>query len=211
MSDKLPALNNLAVPALTDLMYIVTPGIDPLGSFNITVADLQAFLNAVSPSVLEVNTTPVGNAGAGTDPLMSFSVPANTLDQNNQSIYAFMEGRASAQDGGAGDTRTFAWTYGGVAIDTRVINATNALCRWRVDLWIFRLAASGANSTYYVSEWQAWNSGVDTAPIRSFEVSGLITIDHTAANTLAMTGASSDAVNDDCVQSILQIIKYPAA
>lgn len=79
MSDKLPALNNLAVPALTDLMYIVTPGIDPLGSFNITVADLQAFFNADVPLRIFTDVADHGNVLAAETTIETISIPAGTL------------------------------------------------------------------------------------------------------------------------------------
>ena len=209
MSSKLPALSNLPIPALTDLFYIVTPGIDPLGSFNITYAQLRAALLTTMPEVLEVNVTPVGNVGAGTDNLMSFSVPANTLAQNGDSFSAFMEGTLSAQDGGAGDQRTLTWSYGGNTVDTRITQGVNAICRYQIEVNIFRKAASGVGSTYFTSRWDAWNSTTAAAVITTFEVNGLMTIDHTAANTFLMTGASTDAVNNDVVQNVLRMVKYP--
>lgn len=160
---------------------------------------------------LDIITSPVGNLGAGTDPLMSSQIDANILGQVNDAFYALAEGFVSAQDGGVGDTRTLSWSYGGVTLDTRVINAVNALCFWRVELWMFRITPSGPNTAYYISKWGAWNSGVDTAPIRSFELSNNIAINHAIANTLQVTGASSDAVNGDVTQRALVVAKYPAA
>ena len=209
MSDKLPALNNLPVPALTDLLYIVTPGIDPLGSFNITLAQIQAFLLSVAPNPLSSNFVLVGTTGAGPDNLMGFSVPGNTLDVQNAYLYASAAGQVSAQNGGAGDTRTIVWSYGGQTIDTRVINAVNTVCNWRVELFIGRILASGAGSTRAISWWSAWNSGVDTAPIRDFQTQPLLNVNHANANNLLFTGASSDAAVDDITQMQLTIIKYP--
>lgn len=209
MSDKLPALNNLVTPALTDLLYIVTPGIDPLGSFNITVEDLQAFFLLPAPDPLFSNFVLAGTTGAGPDNLMGFSVPGGTLDVQNAYLKVIAAGQVSAQNGGAGDTRTIVWSYGGVTIDTRVINAVNAVCNWRVELEIGRILASGAGSTRVVSKWEAWNSGIDTAPIRSFQTQPSINITHANANTLLFTGASSDAAVDDITQMELTITKYP--
>jgi hypothetical protein len=83
MSDKLPALNNLATPALTDLLYIVTPGIDPLGSFNITVEDLQAFLLAGVPRVIERNFTSTPTSVAGPVVMHTFDVPAGLMQDED--------------------------------------------------------------------------------------------------------------------------------
>jgi hypothetical protein len=151
------------------------------------------------------DTTAVGNVGAGTDDLISKSVEANVFGEDGDTMYVLMSGTASAQDGGAGDTRTIVWSLGGQTIDTRVINATNATCRWRVELHMVRTAAT---TIFYVSKWEAWNTGSDTAPLRSFQVSGTITVTLSNSNTLKATGASSDAVNNDIVQDALLVWKY---
>jgi hypothetical protein len=132
---------------------------------------------------------------------MTFTVPANTLAATNDTLRVRMSGIVSAQDGGAGDTRTIVWSYAGNNIDSRVINNTNAICNWCVDLIIVRI--STANTVYYDSTWGAWNSGSDAAAIRSFKTQGTIAATHSNANILKATGASSDAANNDVVQQLL--------
>lgn len=152
---------------------------------------------------INLDTTAVGNVGGGTDDLMTYTVPASTLAATNDALRIRMSGIVSAQDGGAGDTRTIVWSYAGNNIDSRVINATNAQCNWCIDLWIVRI--STANTVFYDSTWGAWNSGSDTAPLRSFKTQGTIAATHTNANVLKATGNSSDAVNNDIVQQLLVV------
>jgi len=96
MSAELPALGNLAVPASTDLLYIVTPGIDPLGSFNITYAQLRAaILSGVAQSI-EVNTTLINSSGVGPDVLHTFTLPANTLANDEDYIEVWYGGGFAA-------------------------------------------------------------------------------------------------------------------
>jgi hypothetical protein len=83
MSDKLPDLPNLATPALTDLLYIVTPGIEPLGSFNITVADLLSFFLAGVPRVIERNFTSTPTSAAGPVVMHTFDVPAGLMQDED--------------------------------------------------------------------------------------------------------------------------------
>jgi len=83
MSDKLPALPNLAIPALTDLLYMVTPGVDPLGSFNITFAQLQAALLAGVPRVIERNFDAVPTSAAGPVVMHTFSVDAGLMQDED--------------------------------------------------------------------------------------------------------------------------------
>jgi hypothetical protein len=99
MSDKLPALGNLATPALTDLLYIVTPGIDPLGSFNITYAQLRAALLAGVGVAFPSDITPQGNAAGGAlTTLQSFVLPAGSLGSNGDFVRFTYSGTFATND-----------------------------------------------------------------------------------------------------------------
>jgi hypothetical protein len=136
MSDKLPALGNLAVPALTDLLYIVTPGIDPLGSFNITYAQLLAAIRAGVPVALPPDTTTYNSAAGGA--LTTFATYNITLPSNGD-YFKFLYGGAYAanantkrvtltvggngyEDTGLIDIRTLGWLISGVV--TRLTDTT---------------------------------------------------------------------------------------
>jgi hypothetical protein len=120
MSDKLPALNNLAVPALTDLMYIVTPGVDPLGSFNITVSDLQAFLLSGVSTRIFVDVTTQTNVLAVVLTVATVSIPAGTLAATGDFIEFVMEFDVA----GAGNSKTINYSFGGQNLNAAPWNNT---------------------------------------------------------------------------------------
>lgn len=136
MSDKLPALNNLAVPASTDLLYIVTPGIDPLGSFNITFAQLRAALLSGVGVAQPIDTTTYSSAAGGG--LTTFATYNISLP-NDGDYFKFFYGGAYAantntkrvvltvggngyEDTGLIDIRTLGWIISGIV--TRLSDTT---------------------------------------------------------------------------------------
>jgi len=161
-------------------------------------------LTALSSTVKNLvnNATPVGNIGAGTDNLMSFSVNGGSLKTDNDCLRIKICGNASAQDGGAGDQRTFSWSYGGQAIDSRQIAGTNAPCSWEVYIEITRISPTTAR---YNSSWFSYNNTTAAALNTVFNKQGTIAVTHANANVFQVTGASTDAVDNDCTQNLLQI------
>jgi hypothetical protein len=136
MSNKLPNLTNLATPALTDLFYIVTPGIEPLGSFNISFAQLRAELLSGVGIAQPIDTTTYSSAAGGA--LTTFATYNITLPSNGDYFKFFYGGAYAAnantkrvtltvggnayEDTGLIDIRTLGWVLSGVV--TRLTDTT---------------------------------------------------------------------------------------
>jgi len=148
MSDKLPALTNLAVPALTDLLYIVTPGIDPLGSFNISFAQLRAAILSGVPQTIEVNTTVVNSAGAGPDVLHTFTLPANSLANDNDCIEIWYAGGFAAVNRDKAVQAQFA----GVTYENSGVFDFDGSTGWMLGARIVRIDATHVESSHILLE-----------------------------------------------------------
>lgn len=136
MSDQLPALPNKAVPDLTDLLYLVEPGIEPLGSFNITYAQLRAALLSGVGVAQSIDTTTYSSAAGGG--LTTFATYNISLP-NDGDYFKFFYGGAYAanantkrftltvggngyEDTGLIDVRTLGWIISGIV--TRLTDTT---------------------------------------------------------------------------------------
>jgi hypothetical protein len=120
MSSKLPALGNLAVPALTDQLYIVTPGIDPLGSFNILVSQFRAFLLSGVSTRIFVNVTNQANVNVAVLTVATVSIPAGTLAATGDFIEFVMEFALA----GPGNSKTINYSFGGQNLNAAPWNNT---------------------------------------------------------------------------------------
>ena len=128
MSDQLPALTNKAIPALTDLLYLVEPGIEPLGSFNILISQIRSFLlSGVGVSQPIDTVTASSAAGGALTPFRTYNISLPT----NGDYFKFFYGGAYAantntkrvtldvggnsyEDTGLIDVRTLGWIISGV-------------------------------------------------------------------------------------------------
>ena len=90
--------------------------------------------------VISVNTTAVGNVGAGEDDLMSYTLPANTLDANGKAIrittWGYTVGTGVAND-------TIKFYFGSAATVTLYASDYSTATKyWRASIIIVRTGAS---------------------------------------------------------------------
>ena len=204
MSDKLPALNNLAIPALTDLMYIVTPGIDPLGSFNISFAQLRAAILAGVPDTIEVNTTPTGNVGGGLDPLHSFSLLAGSLANDDDYLEVEYAGSFATND----NDKRIVVSFGGQTITTIGtglfdIDAGN----WRYEITYTRLTSTTVLASLNLAWGFLLRDGGGTAGGNGLTAAAVaeLTVPDLDANATTMLVQAEGTANDDIIQRLSKI------
>lgn len=131
--------------------------------------------------VLNSQYTDVGNVGGGTDDLMTYSLPANTLDVNGKGIRITAWGTSANN----ANVKTIQLVFGSVIMTTTV--ASNSVRRWWLDAVIIR---TGSNAQKYCAK--ADGDGVDDME------SGTLTQTDTAAITIKCTGAAT--TTNDIVQ-----------
>lgn len=141
--------------------------------------------NAIGTS--HVDTTQVGNVGAGEDDLMTYSLPANSLSVNNKGIRVTAWGTAA--NNANGKTLT---VYFGVSQLIFLLTAS-ITSTWRVSLLIFRTGAS--TQDVYVGAKQT--NSTSFAVIENESVTTAAQTD-TAAITIKCTGTAT--ANNDIVQ-----------
>jgi len=204
-----------------------TPGVGFLNSGNATIATLRAVnsltaltwpgqsfwtnglrvLNNVSTTpikvggVLKTDTTAVGNIGAGTDTLITYTIPASTLGANGEALEFDCWGYCTNN----ANTKDITVNYGGTAlIDTTalVLNGVS----WRAHGRIVRTGAATQTATCEFTVGGTLLSAVN----------GTITLTTAPAETLSgtvvfkCTGASAISPNDnDIVQNGMTLKWFP--
>ena len=93
----------------------------------------------VMVGTLSVNSTPVGNVGAGTDDLMTYALPADSLSANNKGIRATAWGTTAAN----ANAKTLTFAFGATTVLSKSIALGAVAIQWRVEATILR-ASSGA-------------------------------------------------------------------
>lgn len=162
---------------------------------------LSRFLYSVLPlfqdsasGAIHKNTTAVGNVGSGEDTLMSYSLPANTLNANNKGVRITAWGKTAAN----GNNKTIA-LYFGIQVASTGANATNNGA-WRVVCEVLRTGSStqdvGASISY----------GVNGSAATTRTTFIALTETDTAAITIRVTGEGTS--DNDVVQEgfIIELI-----
>lgn len=143
---------------------------------------------------LHTNTTPVGNVGAGTDDLITYTLPGATLATDGDILHCIFSGitanNASLKQG---------TIYFGAA-NSLVVSTSGASIYWLAEMWVIRTGATtqmvhirgNSNGEAVYNQWLA---GTETL----------------ANNiTIKATGSSAGAANDDIVQKSLAVMYHPA-
>lgn len=149
---------------------------------------IKAF-KAQSHGVINVNVTAVGNVGAGTDDLITYALPANTLSANGMGVRVTAYGTTANN----GNAKTVTLNFGATAILTQALTASIA-GSWRIAAEIMR---TGVDTQDCIA---ALNQGATDIAHAEFTAT---TIDDGAAITIKCTGAATD--NNDIVQEGLLI------
>lgn len=126
-------------------------------------------VQAAVGGVLYVNTTEVGVVGAGEDTLMSYSVPANTLATNNDSIWFEAWGRTAAFS----SSFIVNIYFGGTLIAAKTISVT-PIFTWRFIGRILRTGAATQKSI--VSDLAINPSSIRATPAETLTGSVAITV-----------------------------------
>ncbi len=139
----------------------------------------------VMVGTISVNTTAVGNVGAGTDDLMTYSLPANSLSANGKGVRV----KAWGTTANNANAKAITFQFG----STSVVSSSLAISQvgvWYVEVMVFR---TGANAQAYISE--LINRGVGN---NANATEGSATETDTSAITIKMTGVG--VADNDIVQ-----------
>jgi len=143
---------------------------------------------------LHSNGTAVGNVGAGEDDLMSYTLPADTLDANGDALVIRASGTNAV--GNKNSTVKIFWDGGGTTLET-VATGSN----WQIEIVLIRTGAStGLGYARYTST--ATTAATSFASTASF--AGTIVIKFTGENL-------ADATNDVVTQEVMLIEYLPTA
>ena len=211
MSDQLPNLTNKPIPDLTDLLYLVEPGIEPSGSFNILISQLRAFLLSGVPVAFPPDTSEVGNVGAGLDLLDSFSLPADSL-ANDEDFLDVWYGGVFANNANA---KLIQAEFGGTAYETGgglVLTGGASFVGWSLNIRIIRLSSTSVRVSHgyiahsaFISVANAPNTfGAGSFVVsRSSDITGLANLNSNATDMELFGQGTAD---DDVVKN-LRIIR----
>lgn len=150
-------------------------------------------LGAKVGGTLNVNTTTVGNVGTGEDDLMSYSMPANTLNTNNETV----EFKASGTIANSANAKRIRVKFGSATIfDTGAagIPVSNSI-DWVITGKIIRTGAT----TQKCMVWMNTNNGT----LASYADYSTATETLSGAVTLKLTGEAT--TDNDIVQEIMTV------
>jgi len=100
-------------------------------------AEWYAYFQALLTPVLHVDVTPVGNVGGGTDNLMSYDLPANTLNTNLNGLRITCWGKTANN----ANAKTLNFRFGaGTFLSVGL--SINYAANWKVEARIIRTAAN---------------------------------------------------------------------
>lgn len=141
--------------------------------------------------VISVNTTAVGNVGAGTDDLMTYTLPANSQSANGKGVRVTAWGSTAAVAG----AKTIGAVIGSTVIASHDVSAGAVIVKWHLVVEILRTGANAQICTAsFVYNQTGFGGAARTESVTSTEVD-------TAAIILKVTGNSANAANNDIVQT----------
>mgnify|MGYP001585906227 CR=1 FL=1 len=117
------------------LVAVGTSGIDSTG--DVVIAMGTGAGTAKSPGVANVNTTAVGNVGVGTDDLMTYSHPANSLSANGKGVRITAWGTAANN----ANAKTVTLAYGATTLVSTVLTVSH-VGTWRIVGEVIRTGAA---------------------------------------------------------------------
>jgi hypothetical protein len=140
--------------------------------------------------IASVQTTQVGNVGSGTDDLMSYTLPANSLSANGKAVRITAWGTTS----GTGNSKNLLFKFGGstianIVLDTSVINS------WRIEIVAIR---TGSNAQKYNIRSYYNTGSYASSEQRGNNVNGSLT--ETDSGTIALKFQAIGTADDDIVQ-----------
>ena len=139
-----------------------------------------------------VNTTAVGNVGAGTDDLITYSLPANAMTTATKGVRITAWGTTANNV----NAKTVTLNFGGTAILTNALTASIAGV-WRIEADVFSTGASAQDAIA-----QLVTTGTAGVALNDVEFTTM-TETSTGAIVIKCTGTATD--NDDIVQQGLLV------
>lgn len=146
--------------------------------------------------MLNVQTTSVGNVGGGTDDLMSYALPANSLSTNGKGI------RVTAWGQTANNANAKSLTFNVGTLTFTPITLTISIAgTWRYEAVIFRFAAS-THVIFYILSESTGNVAPVSAP-KAAQGNGTSSDSSTAIITIKFQGAATN--NNDITQDCMLV------
>lgn len=141
--------------------------------------------------VLSINTTTVGNVTGGTDDLMTYSLPANTLSASGHTLRVTVGGRTAAN----ANVKTVTFNFGSTATTINPATAAPNNVSWEADFVITRTGAA-TEITFGSSRFgSVFQGSYRTTPTET--LSGAVTI--------KCTGLSGSSATDDIQQDYMLV------
>lgn len=140
------SLNKLTLSSSANGVFINVNGGTHVGSFTSTGLAVTGTVKStagtgtaepVMVGTLSVNTTAVGNVGAGTDDLMSYALPANSLSANGKGVRVTMWGTAANN----ANAKTLDFYFGGLRAAS-ILLTVSTVRAWQVVATVMRSGAS---------------------------------------------------------------------
>ncbi len=163
---------------------------------NARIATDQAFSTGGSDThkamgVIDLQFTPVGNVGAGEDDLMSYTLPANTLDADGKAIRIIAWGT-----GNNADSVRLKMYFG--AVPRTIVNSAPT-GQWYVTVIIVRTSAGNQGGGVHLVE--------DSLSSASAYLPAALTEDETAGIIIQFTGENITDASDDAVRQLGMIVE----
>lgn len=144
---------------------------------------------AATIAKMHANHVTVGNVGAGTDDLMSYTLPANSLNSNTRGVRVTAKGQFANN----ANNKQLIFNFGATTVTLH--NTTTANVRWAVDVLIGRTGAS-AETIHITIIYGATAATFRTTA--AISTAGTITIKMTAVGV----------ANDDITQDMMVVELY---
>lgn len=182
--------------SLTDRMAVKSDGKVGIGTMSpaalLSVKAGESTNDAAVGGVLYVSTTQVGNVGTGDDTLHSYSLPANSLATNNQSI-------SIKAFGSCNSGKTIRVKFGSTTI-VNLISVGSG--EWSAEAWVFRTGATTQKCFGRIMTSGA-GSGAYDGHINYITASETLS----GAVTIAITGEGTSNNDVICQMSIIEFLE----
>ena len=160
---------------------------------------LQTLSSSVSvPGILNVNVTAVGNVGAGTDDLISYTLPASQLATTGQGLRI----RAWGTLAGTNVTKTLTFNFGSTVVESQIVGAettaTNLVAgQWQLEALVIKTGSSTQTIVVHLSTMMGGTAAIR----RMLETREVVATTETDTSTIVIKCTGTATNNNDIVQS----------
>jgi hypothetical protein len=183
----------------TAAQHISNAVLDPLFAFFTQINNLVTDVE-VARGVLSVNTTAVGNVGAGVDDLMSYDLAASKFAANGAGVR--IRGWGTAANNAT--AKNLLLKFGSASLLGTLALTASQVGKWYVDATVFRTGVDGQDFVALVIE----SVGTTLAAGKQAELVGTATEDDGAAITIKFQGeggADNDVVQEGMIVEYLPV------